>query len=211
MNTRLILLISTLFCCVARSLHGFPVSLGSLEVGLESFDGYQEGMAYFSTDEKGTNLEILIAYKGFGLDEVSWLFSTEDLTAFRDSAAKAAWWRSRLLELNVDQVVLKDVAVTKPEITYSYRSAIYPFDDTESVLRFVRQGRDYALILTEISPGAETRRTGEKTLPIFTLHFSKKELPILRDLLAEANMERVIQSYSEQKSTIDTILAGAPE
>ena len=89
-------------------LAALPVSLGQIEIGLESFDGYQEGMAFVSTDEAGTSLEILIGYKGFGLDTVSWTFSTEDLSSFRSASADGAWWRSRLLEMSVGQIVTRD-------------------------------------------------------------------------------------------------------
>ncbi len=178
---------------------------------MESFEGYQEGMAYFSTDETGQILEILIAYKGFGLDEVNWMFTSEDLEIFQESTAKAAWWRSRLLAMDVNQTVLKDVATVKPDITYSHQGAAYLFDSTDSILRFVRQGKDYALILTEISSSVDSHRSGRKSFPVLTLHFSRKELPVIRDLLSESHIEQVIESYAEQKSAIEEILTDSPE
>ena len=196
---------------LTAALGALPVPLGEIEIGLESFDGYQEGMAYLSTDEAGESLEILIAYKGFGLDTVTWVFSGADLAAMRDAAAKSAWWRSRLLEMTVDQTVTQDVATTSPAVTYAYRASTYPFASTVHVLRFVRQGRDYALLMTEDSQGAETKRSGDKTLPVFTVHFSGRELPVLRDALSEASMSEVLAAYAEKKAAIQEILAGGPE
>ncbi len=200
-----------LISVLAASAGALPVSLGEIEIGLESFDGYQEGMAYISTDEEGESLEILIGYKGFGLDTVTWVFSGEDLTAIREATAGAAWWRSRLLEMTVDQTVEKEVTVTAPSVTYAYRASTYPFDSTEHVLRFVRQGRDYALLLTEDTQGAETRRSGDKTLPVFTIHFSGRELPDLRDMVSEPRMTEVLTAYAEKKAAIEEILAAGPE
>lgn len=200
-----------LFCVTALlPLAALPVSLGQVEIGLESFDGYQEGQAYISTDETGTSLEILISYKGFGLDTVTWTFSSDDMETFRVAAENAAWWRSRLLEMSVDQTVIRDAAVTSPSLLYSYRGNSFPFDSAEYVLRFVRQGRDYAMLLTESSPGADTRRSGEKTLPVFTMHFTGKELPDLRDLLSAENMARVLELYAIEKAAIETILNSGP-
>ncbi|RLW69598.1 MAG: hypothetical protein B6D68_01880, partial [spirochete symbiont of Stewartia floridana] len=88
-----------IFVLMGTSLQALPVSLGSITIGLESFDGYQEGMANISTDEKGEEIEILIAYKGFGLDEVSWLFSDVELAILQESADKSSWWRSGLLNI----------------------------------------------------------------------------------------------------------------
>ncbi|OQX30010.1 MAG: hypothetical protein B0D92_00695 [Spirochaeta sp. LUC14_002_19_P3] len=210
MNSRFLLIIIIILIWVVIPIYPLPVPLGTIEIGLESFDGYQEGMAWLNTNETGDSLEILIAYKGFGLDTVSWIFSSEGLTAFRDASAKASWWRSRLLEMNVEQTVLKDIAAVKPNIIYTHKEVPYPFNDTENILRFVRQGGDYALLLTEPSMGAETRRSGKKTLPVFTLHIAKKELPLLRGLLSQENMTQVLQAYGEQKSMIETILAGSP-
>ena len=200
-----------LISVLAASAGALPVSLGEIEIGLESFDGYQEGMAYISTDEEGESLEILIGYKGFGLDTVTWVFSGVDLTAIREATAGAAWWRSRLLEMTVDQTVEKEVTVTAPVVTYAYRASTYPFDSTEHVLRFVRQGRDYALLLTEDTQGAETRRSGDKTLPVFTIHFSGRELPDLRDMVSEPRMTEVLTAYAEKKAAIEEILAAGPE
>ena len=200
-----------LFAVLTMAAGALPVSLGEVEIGLESFDGYQEGMAYLSTDEAGESLEILIGYKGFGLDTVTWVFSGEDLTVLQNAAADGAWWRSRLLEMTVDQTVEKDAAVTSPAIVYAYRASTYPFDAAEHVLRFVRQGRDYALLLAEDTQGAETRRSGDKTLPVFTLHFAGRDLPDLRDMLSEARMAEVLAAYAEEKAAIEGILAGGPE
>ena len=183
-----------------------PVKVGEVEIGLESFDGYQEGTAFLSTDEEGTQLEILIAYRGFGLDTVTWTYSGEDVMSLRDSAAQAAWWRSRLLEMTVDQIVSRDTASTAPLLVYAYRSHTYPFESSDHILRFVRQGRDYALIVTEDSPGADTRRSGEKTLPVFTLHLRGHVLPELRDLISEENMVRIIEEYAVEKAAIESIL-----
>jgi hypothetical protein len=192
------------------SLSALPVSLGVVEIGLESYDGYQEGQAYISTDETGTALEILIAYKGFGLDTVTWTFPAADMEAFRTAAENAAWWRSRLLEMSVDQSVIRDAAVTSPALLYAYRGSSFPFESAEHVLRFVRQGKDYAMLLTESSPGAETRRSGEKTLPVFTMHFSGKELPGLRDMVSSENVARILEQYAAEKAAIEAILAGSP-
>ncbi len=202
---------TTLFLLIITgSLSALPVPLGDVEIGLESYDGYQEGMAYFSTDETGATLEILIAYKGFGLDTVSWTFGEDDLPAIREAADRAAWWRSRLLEMTVEQTVLRDMADLEPALDYSYRGTSFPFESSENVLRFVRQGRDYAMLLTEKIPGAETRRSGEKTLPVFTMHFSGKLLPELRDMLDIENMTRVLEEYAAEKAAIETILSSGP-
>jgi len=192
-------------------LSGLPVPLGQVEIGLESSDGYQEGLAYISTDEEGTSLEVLISYKGFGLDTVTWTFPTADMVSFREASANAAWWRSRLLEMNVNQIVIRDAAVTSPKLVYSYRNTEFPFDSSENVLRFVREGHDYALLLTESSQGADTRRSGDKTLPVFTLHFSGRTLPDLRDMISEAVITQTLASYAAEKSSIDAILNTGPE
>ncbi len=191
-------------------ISALPVPLGQVEIGLESFDGYQEGLAYISTNEAGAALEILISYKGFGLDTVKWTFSNDDLTAFREASANAAWWRSRLLEMNVDQTVIRDAAKVNPGLEYAYRSTIFPFDSSEQVLRFVRQGREYALLLTESSQGAETRRSGEKTLPVFTLHFAGRELPGLRDMISELNTSKILADFAAEKALINAILEKGP-
>ena len=200
-----------MFSVVLTVLPALPVYLGEIEIGLESFDGYQEGMARLSTDEDGTGLEILIAYKGFGLDTVTWTFSEENLASIRSATEQAAWWRSRLLEMAVDQTVLRDVTELEPELLYAYRGTTFPFESAENVLRFVRQGRDYALLLTEKTPGAETRRSGEKTLPVFTMHFAGRWLPELRDMLSEENMTQVLADYAAQKAAIEEILTASPE
>lgn len=206
------LTIQILFLCLIPllPLAALPVSLGQVEIGLESFDGYQEGQAFISTDETGTSLEILIAYKGFGLDTVTWTFSSADMDTFKAAAENAAWWRSRLLEMSVDQTVIRDAAVTNPTLLYAYRGNNFPFDSSEYVLRFVRQGRDYAMLLTESSPGADTRRSGEKTLPVFTMHFTGRELPDLRDLVSTENMARVLEQYAVEKAAIESILNSGP-
>ncbi len=191
-------------------LAALPVSVGQVEIGLESFDGYQEGQAFLSIDESGTSLEILISYKGFGLDTVTWTFSAADLFAFREASANAAWWRSRLLEMSVGQTVIRDAAVTAPTLVYAHRSSSYPFDSAEHVLRFVRQGRDYALLLTESSQGADTRRSGDKTLPVFTVHFAGRELPDLRDMISEENTNTVLAVYAAEKAAIEAILNSGP-
>jgi hypothetical protein len=192
-------------------LSGLPIPLGQLEIGLESSDGYQEGLAYLSTDEEGSSLEILIGYKGFGLDTVSWTFSAADMSSFRTASADAAWWRSRLLEMNVEQKVLRDAATISPRLVYSYRETEFPFDSSGSILRFVRQGHDYALLLTESSPGADTRRSGDKTLPVFTLHFPGRGLPDLRDMISEDSTSRILADYASEKATINAILNSGPE
>jgi len=191
-------------------LNALPVSIGEVEIGLESFDGYQEGMAYLSTDEGGTMLEILISYKGFGLDSVTWVFSPEGLLTFREASANAAWWRSRLLEMNIEQTVESDVALVNLDLAYAYRRRLYPFDGAEHLVKFVRQGRDYALTMAEISPGAETRRSGEKILPVFTLHFAGAQLPILRDIISEENMSLLLGEYAAEKEKIQAILEDEP-
>ncbi len=168
-------------------------------------------MANISTNEKGEEIEILIAYKGFGLDEVSWLFSDTNLDILQDSASKSSWWRSGLLNIDVKQTVIKDVSSIKSDVTYRFRGVDYPFVDTENTLQFIRQGRDYALLLTEISPGAQTRSHGEKTLPIFTLHFSKENLPLFRDILSESYIKQVIELYTEQKAAIESIFESSPK
>ena len=210
MSKRCVLTILTCLLVLSAAA-ALPVHLGEVEIGLESFDGYQEGMARLTTDEKGGELEILIAYKGFGLDTVTWTFPAGELPTVRDSVAQAAWWRSRLLEMDVDQTVLKDLADIAPMLTYAYRESTYPFDSSDSVLRFVRQGRDYALLLAEKAPGAETRRSGRKALPVFTMHFPGKWLPALRDMLSESEMERVLAEYADQKAAIEGILSSGPE
>jgi hypothetical protein len=207
---RLNILIFLLGFTAVLPLAALPVSLGQIEIGLESFDGYQEGMAFVSTDEAGTALEFLIAYKGFGLDTISWTFSAGDLDSFRSATADGAWWRSRLLEMSVGQIVTRDAAVTNPALLYAYRGGSFPFDSAEHVLRFVRQGRDYAILLTESSPEAETRRSGEKTLPVFTMHFSGGELPELRDLVSIENMTLVLERYAVEKSAVEAILNSGP-
>lgn len=210
MIRRSVLTVSILFFAFS-GLWALQVPLGEVEIGLESYDGYQEGMAYFSTDESGMILEILIAYKGFGLDTVTWTFSEDDLPAVRDSASKAAWWRSRLLEMTVEQTVVRDIVELEPALIYAYRGTTFPFESSENVLRFVRQGRDYAMLLTEKIPGADTRRSGEKTLPVFTMHFPGKGLPELRDMLSEENMLMVIEAYAARKAEIEEILSDGPE
>lgn len=207
---KLIIQILLFYLTPLLPLAALPVSLGQVEIGLESFDGYQEGQAFISTNETGTSLEILIAYKGFGLDTITWTFSTADMGTFRTAAENAAWWRSRLLEMSVDQTVIRDAAVTNPTLLYAHRGSSFPFDSAEHVLRFVRQGRDYAMLLTESSPGAETRRSGEKTLPVFTMHFTGRELPDLRDLVSAENMTRVLELYAIEKAAIESILNSGP-
>ncbi len=210
MKKRRILILS-LILILPFSLTALPVNLGEVEIGLESYDGYQEGTAYISTNETGTALEILLGYKGFGLDTVTWSFEEEDLLSIREATANAAWWRSRLLEMDINQTVLQDAALTTPAIKYVYRTGVYPFEATEYVLRFERQGRDYALLLTEKTPGAETRRSGEKILPVFTVHFPGKHLPQLRDMLSETHLSAVLAEYAEQRARINSILEEGPE
>ncbi|RKX80864.1 MAG: hypothetical protein DRP60_02140 [Spirochaetes bacterium] len=207
------LLFTALFILITAvlPLSGLPVPMGQVEIGLESSDGYQEGLAYISTDEEGTSLEVLIGYKGFGLDTVTWTFSAADMASFREASANAAWWRSRLLEMNVNQTVIRDAAVTSPKLVYSYRNTEFPFDSSENVLRFVREGHDYALLLTESSQGADTRRSGDKTLPVFTLHFSGRTLPDLRDMISEEVMIQALADYASEKSSIDAILNAGPD
>ena len=206
-----LLLPAVLLMTVPGSSGALPVPLGEIEIGLESFDGYQEGRAYLSTDEAGTNLEILIAYKGFGLDTVSWVFPDSDLLLIRAAGAQAAWWRSRLLEMNVGQTVERDITATAPEITYNYRGSRYPVDAADTQWRFERQGSDYALVLIEDLPGAEERRLGKKNFPVFTLHIQGAELPVFRDMLSEATMEAVLANYAAEKDAITAILESAPE
>ena len=184
--------------------------IGEVEIGLESFDGYQEGVAYISTDEDGTMLEIFISYKGFGLDNVTWTLDSEDLLAFRGVSVNAAWWRSRLLEMNIEQTVESDTILIKPNLVYSYRERLYPFDDAEHLVKFVRQGRDYALTVAETSPGAGTKQSGEKTLPVFILHFAEAQLPMLRDLISEENVSLLLGEYAVEKARIQAILEGGP-
>jgi len=210
MTSKLLFCLS-IFFGLALSVNALPVAFSSLEIGLESFDGYQEGMAYLSSDESGSVLEILIKYKGFGLDTVTWTFADDDISTLRITAADSAWWRSRLLEMNIDQTVIRDAATVSPSLTYSYRGQLFPFESNEHVLRFVRQGRDYALLLTESPPGAETRRSGEKTLPIFTIHFSGRELPTFRDMISEENFQTVLADYAAEKASIEAILNSNPK
>ncbi len=211
MRSHLFLTVIFILFAAVPPLSGLPVPLGQVEIGLESSDGYQEGLAYISTDEAGTSLEVLIAYKGFGLDTVTWTFSAADMESFREASANAAWWRSRLLEMNVNQTVIQDAAVTSPKLVYSYRKTEFPFDSSESILRFVREGHDYALLLTESSQGADTRRSGEKTLPVFTLHFSGRTLPDLRDMISIELMTQTLADYASEKSSIDAILNAGPD
>lgn len=205
------LIVSIILLLWPHALNALPVPLGSITVGLESFDTYQEGMAYLSTDEDRNTLEILISYKGFGLDQVSWLFSNEDLGTLQKSSAQSAWWRSRLLEIDITQEVTRDMADINPKVTYKHRERVFPFESMEKTLRFVRQGRDYALLLTESAGGIDTRRNEDKTFPVFTLHFSGKELPIFRDIISENHIEQVFTAYTEQKTIIANILSGAPD
>ena len=205
----LIFLLVTLFG--AANLLALPVSLGSLDIGLESSDGYQEGRALLSTDETGENFEILLAYRGFGLDTITWTFQAEDFAALRNSVTNAAWWRSRLLEITVNQKVSRETATVAPSLVYAYRENRYPFDSVDDSLQFVRQGKDYALLLTENSPGADTRKSGEKSLPVFTLHFLGPLLPDFRNRISESNMSTVLTEFAEQKAAIDGILSAAPE
>lgn len=204
-----LLLFSVLLGLPAR-LSALPVPIGQVEIGLESFDGYQEGVAYISADEGGTQLEILISYKGFGLDNVTWTLTSEDLLTFREVSANAAWWRSRLLEMDIEQTVKSDAALMNPDLVYSYREKLYPFSSAEHLVEFVRQGRDYALTMAETSPGAETKRSGEKILPVFTLHFAGAQLPILRDIISEENMRLLLSEYAAEKAKIQAILEDGP-
>lgn len=211
MVLRCAVLLLALLLTLPGSARGLPVPLGEIEIGLESFDGYQEGSAYLSTDESGMNLEILIAYKGFGLDTVSWVFPDSDLLSIRAAGERASWWRSRLLEMNVGQSVERDITATAPEVIYNHRGSRYPVDAADTRWRFVRQGRDYALVLIEDLPGAEERRLGEKNFPVFTLHIQGAELPVFRDMLSEAGMERVLANYAAEKEAIAAILESSPE
>lgn len=211
MVLRCAVLFLALLLTLPGSARGLPVPLGEIEIGLESFDGYQEGAAYLSTDESGMNLEILIAYKGFGLDTVSWVFPDSDLLSTRAAGERASWWRSRLLEMNVGQSVERDITATAPEVIYNHRGSRYPVDAADTRWRFVRQGRDYALVLIEDLPGAEERRLGEKNFPVFTLHIQGAELPVFRDMLSEAGMERVLANYAAEKEAIAAILESSPE
>lgn len=211
MVLRCAVLFLALLLTLPGSARGLPVPLGEIEIGLESFDGYQEGPAYLSTDESGMNLEILIAYKGFGLDTVSWVFPDSDLLSIRAAGERASWWRSRLLEMNVGQSVERDITATAPEVIYNHRGSRYPVDAADTRWRFVRQGRDYALVLIEDLPGAEERRLGEKNFPVFTLHIQGAELPVFRDMLSEAGMERVLANYAAEKEAIAAILESSPE
>jgi len=210
MNVRRPVTASILLLCLGLTVQALPVKLGEVEIGLESYDGYQEGMAYLSMDEKGEGLEILIGYKGFGLDTVTWTMGSEDLTAFADAALQAAWWRSRLLEMTVDQTVLKEVTKLDPSLIYTYRSSNFPFESAEHILNFERQGRDYALVMSEDAAGADTRKSGDKTLPILIMHFSGRELPELRDMLTEENRTAVLTAYLEKKAAIQKILENGP-
>jgi len=204
-----LLLFSLLLGLPAR-LSALPVSIGQVEIGLESFDGYQEGVAYISADEGGTMVEIFISYKGFGLDNVTWTLTSEDLLTFREVSTNAAWWRSRLLEMDIEQTVESDAALINPDLVYSYRKRLYPFNGADHLVKFVKQGRDYALIVTETSPGAETKRMGEKILPVFTLHFAGAQLPILRDIISEKNMSLLLGEYASEKAAIQGILEDGP-
>lgn len=192
-------------------LNALPVLLGEITIGLESYDGYQEGKAIISTDEQGDSLEILIAYKGFGLDTVSWTLSSEELSTLRAASNSAAWWRSRLLERNVSQEVLQDVAEIQSSILYRYRSGNYPFEAVSQSLRFVRQGKDYALLMLESSKGANTRNYEKKNLPIFTIHFIGDQLPGLRDMLSTENMNLTLQEFSTEKAAIEAIISSGPD
>ena len=199
-----------LFFGIASSLHALPVSLGSIVIGLESFDGYQEGMAWLSTDEDADSLEILISYKGFGLDEVVWLFPDNGLALVGDAAVKAEWWRSQLLEMEVNQSVLKDTAKVNPSITYRHHKGSFSFEDAESVIRFVRQGRDYALLIVELLPKGSTRNAGNRHLPVFTLHFSREVILELSTMLSENNVKKTIDDFTQQRRAIESILSSSP-
>ena len=185
--------------------------LGNLAIGLEGFDGYQEGMAAISTDESGTTLEIQIAYRGFGLDSISYTFPREAMRSVSTTLTDAAWWRSRLLEMDVEQTVIRDTPPIMPKLVYAHRGHTYPFESIEHTLQFVRQGRDYALLLTEISPGADTRKSKEKTLPVFTIHIIGREIPYFRDIISEDNLSYVLAEYAAEKAAIETILSSSPQ
>jgi hypothetical protein len=113
--------------------------------------------------------------------------------------------------MNVDQTVIRDAAAVTPALVYSYRKTEYPFDSSENILRFIREGHDYALLLTESSQGADTRKSGDKTLPVFTLHFSGRTLPDLRDMISEEAMNRTLADYAAEKASIDAILNSSPD
>ncbi|MCG8453313.1 MAG: hypothetical protein MI717_09045 [Spirochaetales bacterium] len=200
--------IAHLFFILMLSFHlsALPVTLGEVEFGLEGFDGYQEGMLYLSTDELGSMVELHIAYRGFGLDSVKWTFPAGDLEQLRLASASAAWWRSQLLSMDVTQEVIRDTGTVTPSIEYTHGAEQWTLEPASHVLRFLRQGKDYALILTEASPGADTRKSGTKVLPVFTLHFQSTELPRLRDMLTEDFVQQRIDEYSTQKTAIEAIL-----
>jgi len=200
-----------IFLGIVLSLPGLPVPLGNLAIGLEGFDGYQEGMAAISTDESGTTLEIQIAYRGFGLDSISYTFPREAMRSVSTTLTDAAWWRSRLLEMDVEQTVIRDTPPIMPKLVYAHRGHTYPFESIEHTLQFVRQGRDYALLLTEISPGADTRKSKEKTLPVFTIHIIGREIPYFRDIISEDNLSYVLAEYAAEKAAIETILSSSPQ
>jgi len=192
-------------------LYSLPVKLGTIETGLESFDGYQEGLAYLSTGENGKTLEILVSYKGFGLDTVSWIFSDEAFSALRNSVSMASWWRSRLLDIDVEQHVEKEIVLVNISENYVFRGSTFNFDSIQCALVFVRQGHDYAVLLKEKSEGAETRRSGDKAFPVFTLHFRKDNITRMRDMLSEGNIQAETSYYREQKEIIEKILDSSPE
>lgn len=168
-------------------------------------------MAAISTDESGTTLEIQIAYRGFGLDSISYTFPREAMRSVSTTLTDAAWWRSRLLEMDVEQTVIRDTPPIMPKLVYAHRGHTYPFGSIEHTLQFVRQGRDYALLLTEISPGADTRKSKEKTLPVFTIHIIGREIPYFRDIISEDNLSYVLTEYAAEKAAIETILSSSPQ
>lgn len=203
--------LTAVFCLFSiSSLGALPVRLGDIDFGLEGFDGYQEGRAYLSTDEEGGALEIRIGYRGFGLDTISWILPAADLASLQEALANAAWWRSRLMEMSVDQVVIKEVASVSPSITYAHRNSSWDFDSTPHTLRFLRQGRDYALLLADASSGADMRKSGDRELPVFTLHLPGRELAGIRDMLSQENITRVLEAYAGQKAAVEAILNDGP-
>ena len=211
MKTNAVILLLIFLLLHPLSLFSLPVKLGTIETGLESFDGYQEGLAYLSTDENGKTLEILVSYKGFGLDTVAWFFSDESFSALRDSFSRASWWRSRLLDIDVEQNVEKEITLVNISENYVFRGSNFNFDSIQCALLFVRQGHDYAVLLKEKSEGAETRRLGDKAFPVFTLHFRKDNITRMRDMLSEDNIQAETSYYREQKTIIKKILDSSPE
>jgi hypothetical protein len=113
--------------------------------------------------------------------------------------------------MDVSQKVEKVTAQLSPDINYSYRKTDYPFKSVPESLTFVRAGKDYTLLLKEEADGNETKRSGDKSFPVFTIHFRSDNIPVFRDMISEENTKAVTDAYLKEKKRIDEILGSAPD